>query len=511
MSYTRKRGRVSNKRMYGGMLENVGPATSVAEAERNAAALGLNSTPKTPKTSFFSRFSRKKAEVVPVAAGPSLAPGASTPGVNTSAGGSWVQRFTRKAKDDVPLAPAPPPGKVKPDNFLVPMSINFELNHALIGSKSYPIGGDGPEVLDKEQLKLTIIGDYDSYIAKAKNITPVELDGKYDNEKIQGAVRQIVFNEFLELIGGIIASTENDSDLIHKLISLIEKSNELGFSEFSDIFCIATENSPDDRSKVGRIVRINQELLRTIPELRTQTSAPPSLFPGNENDESDDDSNGLPQRTMSVRGTPGGPSLSLPPSTARGPLRGPPGSSPGNENEMIGPDSDDELEDISRGPREYQTGDPVFVIGGLADGGDRPGEIVKKNSDRTYDVRYTDGNVKAIDYNLINPRIKESFGAPNFKNLPDLQDKLAVRDRVKVNQLDRSKRTGRISLINDDGTYNVKYDDGTVEPNIPSIDIELYTDMDQVDGGGARRNRTHRKRHAKRSKRKTVHYLRRRK
>ena len=107
------------------------------------------------------------------------------------------------------------------------------------------------------------------------------------------------------------------------------------------------------------------------------------------------------------------------------------------------------------------------------------GSVVAVNRDGSYDIRYDDGdkeqrvppsNVRLVDDGKA---VKPSDGRQlvedetvSGKSAFKLGDKVEAKFKGGVKWF-----SGRISSVNRDGTYDVRYDDGDEEQNVPPLKV----------------------------------------
>jgi hypothetical protein len=106
---------------------------------------------------------------------------------------------------------------------------------------------------------------------------------------------------------------------------------------------------------------------------------------------------------------------------------------------------------ILRGESNFKEGDNVEVDF-QGTGRYFPGKIIRDRNNGTYDIQYDDGDMEAqVNEKLIR------HGSSNFKE----------GDRVEGNYKGKGKYyPGKISVVRDDGTYNIQYDDGETESRV---------------------------------------------
>jgi hypothetical protein len=186
---------------------------------------------------------------------------------------------------------------------------------------------------------------------------------------------------------------------------------------------------------------------------------------------------------------------------------------------------------------ELKNGTKVSV---MIDGNKEEGTVQQKGLSRdinsvVYDILFDNPNIglKSIDRKIIDTNLTPATMAdlsPEITvNLPPISQSSTKSpppptrqllspprptneeiDKMNVKELnDTLKGYGSEADLNSTTGLEVKELKQLVKNVVNPQKVAL--DATMMGGGGVRRNRTHRKRHAKRSKRKTVHYLRRRK
>lgn len=105
-----------------------------------------------------------------------------------------------------------------------------------------------------------------------------------------------------------------------------------------------------------------------------------------------------------------------------------------------------------------------------------PGEIIKVNANGTYDIQYNDGDRELnVQEELIRPLNSQTI---SYQPVPDTEDLLPISysmyDIIESKTLDGVWLKGEISRINADGTYNVQFDSGESERNVPMSRIRLH-------------------------------------
>merc|ERR1719181_2141396 len=88
-----------------------------------------------------------------------------------------------------------------------------------------------------------------------------------------------------------------------------------------------------------------------------------------------------------------------------------------------------------------------------------PGRITEKNRDGTYDVRYEDGD----EERRVESRLIRKLGGVTAKRSmdSDAEEGYRMGDKVEARFKGGAKwHPGRITEVNRDGTYDVRYDDG---------------------------------------------------
>jgi hypothetical protein len=93
-----------------------------------------------------------------------------------------------------------------------------------------------------------------------------------------------------------------------------------------------------------------------------------------------------------------------------------------------------------------------------------PGTIAMVNTDGTYNINYDDGDKES---NVMEANIK--LPEPVAKSTTTFK----AGDKVKAKWKGGSYYTGTIATVNADGTYNIDYDDGDKESNVMSANIML--------------------------------------
>jgi hypothetical protein len=330
--------------MYGGLLEEVGPAQTQEQADANARALGIDVS-KPPSRGLFNKvknglsaFSRKSRPATPpppitdAVMGPqtreqfdaanNLANYESVFGNKPPSTGllkkstnilSAFSRRSRPATTDgnasaavvdasasaSAATPPPPPSppaatnpsatanKIKPDNLLVPMVINLEKNYVLVGAGIFKIENDGN--VSKQYIK----NAYDIYIKQATQSLSTAMPS---NEQIKVAVRDMVTDEFKGKIRQLLDSGDLESK---KLASVADQAIELGMGElFYKIRCIilsetlsnaeiAAINSLIEGDTEQEAQKLEKKMLErpvdAVAELKDLSVTIPTGNPGQEN------------------------------------------------------------------------------------------------------------------------------------------------------------------------------------------------------------------------------------
>lgn len=129
--------------------------------------------------------------------------------------------------------------------------------------------------------------------------------------------------------------------------------------------------------------------------------------------------------------------------------------------------SDSERQKLSPKSPEFNKGDKVKA---KYKGGSKyfPGTIARCREDKTYDIEYDDGDVETrVEASRIEAVETET------KKSPKKLDKLGVGDAIKARYKGGKKMFGgKISKVNRDGTYDIKYEDGDTEMRVAGDLIE---------------------------------------
>jgi hypothetical protein len=105
--------------------------------------------------------------------------------------------------------------------------------------------------------------------------------------------------------------------------------------------------------------------------------------------------------------------------------------------------------------------------------------LVRENG--TYDIKYDDGDSETgVRGNCI--RLKEIVEVANDEVIDNTNISLKEGDKVEVNYKGQGTWcSGNISLVREDGTYDIKYDDGDAESNVKGNYIRLMEVVDDAD------------------------------
>ena len=95
-----------------------------------------------------------------------------------------------------------------------------------------------------------------------------------------------------------------------------------------------------------------------------------------------------------------------------------------------------------------------------------PGRIMKINDNGTFNIDYDDDEKEYnVSKDLIRPRVVPVTVTPTPTTTPTI--KYVFDERVEARYKGRGKYfPGRINRVNDDGTYNIRYDDGDIDINL---------------------------------------------
>lgn len=235
---TRKRG---HKRIKGGLLEEVGPAQTQEQADANSRALGLDAS----KPASSGLFKKAKDRFRNVGTGIASLTRRFRPAPQEAGTVNQVDVDNAQLVDSSAAVGANPPVvapvKIKPDNLLVPMVINLENNYVLVGAGKFMIN-DGN--VAKEFIKAA----YDKYIEQAKQ----RLAQPNATGDVATVVRQIVFEEFKDIISDYLINNQLDS-----AIDYANYANELAMGDlFYNIICVRLLPGISDEDKIAKINKI---------------------------------------------------------------------------------------------------------------------------------------------------------------------------------------------------------------------------------------------------------------
>ena len=109
------------------------------------------------------------------------------------------------------------------------------------------------------------------------------------------------------------------------------------------------------------------------------------------------------------------------------------------------------------------------------------GSISLVRGNGTYDIKYDDGDSETgVRGNCI--RLKEIVEVANDEVIDNTNISLKEGDKVEVNYKGRGTWcSGNISSVREDGTYDIKYDDGDAESNVKGNYIRLMEVVDDAD------------------------------
>jgi translation initiation factor IF-1 len=139
-------------------------------------------------------------------------------------------------------------------------------------------------------------------------------------------------------------------------------------------------------------------------------------------------------------------------------------------------------------PEPLKAGDRINAK--WTDGHWYPAKITKVNSNGTFDVKYDDGTKeKGLKAARVRAR-KPAATAPVDPSAP-----LMAGDRITAKWTDGYWYPAKITKVNDNGTFDVKYDDGTKEKGLKAARVKRRTSSSSSSsssssGGGCKRGLT---------------------